>query len=162
MPEVVLSLSASAEKDALGDYGEFSGDLFPLVESGETAHLDEDGLPRPGRPLGPGMIAIGKIGRSLAYEHGRRPTDLEIHALESRGLKKRYGHLWTDTSVRVPRGIHGVVVDSTLNRGDDGAATATVDLRVVTNLTCGRRAFVGDPADAGMERGDHDGDAASF
>ncbi len=119
----------SSEKDELGEFEEFSWDLSPAVTPDETSHLDENGLPKIGVSLSPGMILVGKIGKAKAYEYSRKPTDLEVHGLSFQEFQNQFGHLWIDASAYVPDGVFGEVESTELNTGSNGKLTAKVKLR---------------------------------
>lgn len=95
-----------------GSAEEFSWDLLPVVDPATTAHLSEVGVPHLGTIVGPGMTVIGKIAKSRLYDLGRKPTCFELHSLPFDELRRQFGHLWVDTSVYVPAGIEGRVVDA--------------------------------------------------
>lgn len=130
MDNGVKYFEVSSEKDELGELEEFSWDLSPVVSPEETSHLDENGLPKIGTSLTPGMILVGKIGKAKAYENSRKPTELEIHGLSFRELKDRFGHLWLDASTYVPEGVFGDVESAELITGSEGKLTAKVRLRL--------------------------------
>jgi DNA-directed RNA polymerase beta subunit len=119
-----------AEQDELGDSEEFSWDLSPIVNPENTSHLDENGLPKIGTTVSPGMILVGKIGKSKSYATDRKPTDLEIHGLDFIEFKNQFGHLWCDGSVYVPEGVFGEVESAEIKSSSDGKLTATVKLRL--------------------------------
>jgi len=74
------------------------------------------------------MILIGKIGKSSEYVTGRKPTKLEIQALEFKDLKEQFGCLWIDRSFYVPKGMHGVVTSCERNLNPDGTGTISIEL----------------------------------
>lgn len=119
-----------ANLDEIGDEEEFSWDLVPLVNSSETIHLDPNGLPKLGTIMTPGMIMIGKIGKSKAYPSSRKPTALEIAALSFQDLRSQFGHLWIDSSLRVPSGLRGKVVECRIDVAETGRLKAIVEIEV--------------------------------
>lgn len=98
-----------ANHDELGELEEFTWDLSPTVDSEKTLHLNENGLPKVGSMLSPGMIVVGKIGKTQAFLSERKPTSLELNGLSYPELHERFGHLWKNTSEYVPEGVWGVV-----------------------------------------------------
>jgi len=130
-------LEVSVGRDELGQPEECSWDLIPVVSSKLTLHLDRDGLPKEGTVLRPGMILVGKIGKSSEYATGRKPTKLEIQALECEELKEQFGYLWIDRSFYVPEGMYGVVTSCERNLNPDGTGTISIELDTAT-LTDGQ------------------------
>lgn len=130
MSDDVRVFEITVNSDELGELEELSWDLTPVVASNITSHLDENGLPRLGTVLTPGMILVGKIGKTNAYASERKPTDLEIHGLDFSELKERFGHLWMDASEYVPEGVYGEVVSAKLKANAQGKPTAIVELRL--------------------------------
>ena len=128
-----------AEQDELGGIEEFSWDLSPVVNPEDTSHLDENGLPKIGTVVSPGMVLVGKIGKSKAHATDRKPTNLEIHGLEFDEFKDQFGHLWVDGSAYVPDGVFGEVESAELRPNNDGNLAAIVKLRLrpveTTNAT---------------------------
>jgi DNA-directed RNA polymerase beta subunit len=119
-------------RDELGQSEECTWDLIPVVSSELTSHLDADGLPKEGTVLHPGMILVGKIGKSKAYATERKPTELEIQALDFEELKEQFGHLWIDGSFYVPEGMHGVVTSCDRRLNADGTGTISIELDTAT------------------------------
>lgn len=108
MGEVVITVQCAL--DETGRLEEMTWDLFPLLDSADTTHLDTHGLPVPGTVLRPGMILVGKIGRSGAYAAGSEPCCMEVHGTSRSELRIRYGHMWRNGSVYVNDDTAGVVV----------------------------------------------------
>jgi DNA-directed RNA polymerase beta subunit len=72
-------ITVIADKDELGEPEEFTWDLFPVVDSKATLHLDANGLPKVGTRTTPGMILVGKIGKTRSFDRSRQPSALELH-----------------------------------------------------------------------------------
>ncbi len=125
--EIVFEVEANY--DELGELEEFTWDLWPTVEAEKTLHLDENGLPRIGSHLSPGMIVVGKIGKTKAYCSERKPTSLELHGLSEAELHDKFGHLWKHTSQCVPDGVSGIVEEARLVE-ESGVKKARVTLRI--------------------------------
>ena len=125
-------LEITVGRDELGQPEECTWDLIPVVSSKLTSHLDADGLPKEGTVLHPGMILVGKIGKSKAYATGRKPTELEIQALDFEELKEQFGYLWIDSSFYVPEGMHGMVTSSERKLYADGTGTISIALDTAT------------------------------
>ena len=109
----------------LDEYGlpvEFTWDLFPLVAASETQHLDENGLPKKGTLIQPGMILVGKIGRTKRFDPTLKPSALEIHGLSFEELRAKYGHLWKNYSVTATTENSGLVERAFLKKTANGAA----------------------------------------
>ena len=129
MSEKIKRIEVAIGVDEVGDTEELTWDLIPIVDAEQTKHLDEIGLPKPGTMLRPGMIMVGKIGKTKAYIAGRKPTDLELHSLGFGELQRQFAYLWNDCSERVPAAFYGVVVESRLETRDDGTNIAVVLVR---------------------------------
>ena len=122
----IRSFEFEIKTDELGEFEETSWDLSPKVSPHETMHLDQNGLPKIGVQLEPGMILFGRIGKAKAYATDRKPTDLEIHSLSFTDLNEQFGHLWTDSAERVPLDVHGTVIESEIELRPDGKKVAVV------------------------------------
>jgi hypothetical protein len=85
----LMRIVVEAQLDEQGDLEEFSWDLFPLISARQTLHLRRDGLPHVGTVLVPGMIIVGKIGKSKNCEPHRRPTALETEGLDEAAIRER-------------------------------------------------------------------------
>ena len=93
-----IQIQVALQRDELGEPEEFSWDLFPVVDTALTLHLDQNGLPKKGTVIRPGMIVVGKIGKSSSYDPLNEPDAREIHCCEFAELSSKYGHMWRDTS----------------------------------------------------------------
>ena len=133
MSESTRTFIVSQELDEIGEPEEFSWDLWPLVDPNKTLHLNENGLPKIGTKLTPGMILVGKIGKTKSYQTDRKPTTLEINALTFEEIHRQFGHLWADRSTYVPEGIFGVVLQSELSVIADGKVSANIKIRLGNN-----------------------------
>lgn len=100
------------ELDELGAFVEMSWDLFPLVDADRTSHLSQDGLPKVGTRILPGMILIGAIGKSRSFDPNRQPSALEIHGLAFDEIRRYYGDMWVDASVYADANSTGVVKEA--------------------------------------------------
>lgn len=127
--ENIVILESLVEIDETGEEEVLTNDLFPLVDLTFTSHLDEQGLPKIGTFLKPGMIAIGKIAYSRAALYERKPTDLEIHALDRETIKSKFGHLWENRSVYVPEDVTGIVEKAEIIQLPSGKSKAIVAIR---------------------------------
>jgi DNA-directed RNA polymerase beta subunit len=107
-----IRVEAIADKDETGAWEEITWDLFPVVDPAMTLHLDSNGLPKVGTPITPGMILIGKIGKTHDYDPSRQPTTLEIQGLPFEELRLRYGNMWKDLSLYADAGTSGLVKDA--------------------------------------------------
>jgi len=103
-----------AGTDELGEPEEFTWDLFPAVDPQQTTHLNTDGLPKVGTLILPGMIIVGKIGKTRNYDASHQPTALEIHGLPFDELGSRYGSMWKDSSLYADSQTTGVVKEAYL------------------------------------------------
>src|SRR5215472_16806893 len=103
-----------AGTDELGEPEDFTWDLFPVVHPQQTAHLNTDGLPKVGTHIAPGMIIVGKIGKTRNYDASRQPTALEIHGLPFDELRSRYGSMWKDSSLYADSQTTGIVKEAYL------------------------------------------------
>lgn len=116
--------------DDVGEAEEFTWDLFPLVEPSKTVHLGEHGLPRPGTVIHPGMIIVGKIGKTKRFDPKAQPSALEIHGMEFGELKEKYGGMWKDGSLYATEATDGVVQQAYLEETPSGQK-AVVELESV-------------------------------
>ena len=132
MNNTIRSFTAKAKLDETGEFEEFTWNLSPTISDSETLHLKNDGLPKLGVRLSPGMILIGKIGKTKAYLTSAKPTALELNALDFQELRERFGHLWKNTSVYVPKDCWGVVESADCTEDDSGRKIAVVRVRLDT------------------------------
>lgn len=95
----LTKMETTQNADELGEPEEFTWDLFPAVESAKTLHLQANGLPKVGARILPGMIIVGKIGKTKKYDPVHQPTPLEIQGLPFAELTRKYGGMWKDTSL---------------------------------------------------------------
>jgi DNA-directed RNA polymerase beta subunit len=117
-------LEVVAGRDELGEAEEFTWDLFPLVDPRQTTHLNTDGLPKVGTHIVPGMIVVGKIGKTRNYDAAQQPTALEIHGLSLDELRSRYGSMWKDSSLYADSQTTGIVTEAHLE--DCGGAKRAI------------------------------------
>jgi DNA-directed RNA polymerase beta subunit len=103
-----------ANIDELGEPEEFTFDLFPVVDSRATLHLAASGLPKIGTRIVPGMILVGKIGKTRTYDPSRTPSCLEIHGLPFDELRSQFGHMWSDSSLYADSETAGVVKQASI------------------------------------------------
>ena len=120
-------IEVEQELDDQGDLEEFTWDLLPVVDPQQTRHLDENGLPRIGTPILAGMILVGKLGKSSAFNELEQPSSLEIQGLPFAALRARYGHLWKDTSRYATEELHGTVENAHFEKVN-GKLRAIVEL----------------------------------
>jgi DNA-directed RNA polymerase beta subunit len=102
-------IELSQDVDDYGELDEFTWDLFPVVDLKHTQHLDGSGLPKVGTIIKPGMIVIGKIGKTAAYDSNKQPSALEIHGLPFEVLFSKYGNMWKDLSIYANEELSGAV-----------------------------------------------------
>lgn len=74
-----MEIVADQKRDERKELEEFSFDLFLLIPDERTVHLEENGLAKVGIIIKPGMILIGKIGKTRAYDPTNQPNSLEVH-----------------------------------------------------------------------------------
>jgi len=104
-----VRVEVGQQRDELGELEVFTWDLFPLVDGEQTKHLQESGLPKVGAVVAPGMVLVGKIGKTRRFDPKRQPNALEIHGLPIEEVRARYGAMWTDTSLYASPDIAGIV-----------------------------------------------------
>jgi DNA-directed RNA polymerase beta subunit len=114
--------------DETGEPEEFSWDLFPLVDASQTLHLGETGLPKVGTRIRPGMIIVGKIGKSRFYDPDAQPTALEIHGLDLEDIRNKYGKMWNNTSFYASQEHSGIVRDAFIECRN-GSLVAVVEIQ---------------------------------
>ena len=115
---MIRTLEVFGELDELGHPEEFTWDLFPVVESNKTQHLDDNGLPRKGTRIDPGMIVVGKIGKSREFDPSCQPSALEIQGLSRSELSKKYGAMWKDGSLYADPSMTGIVKEAHMEDRD--------------------------------------------
>jgi len=107
-------ITVVAGKDELGEPEQFTWDLFPVVAPERTLHLDENGLPKAGTRIAPGMVLVGKIGQTRSFDPSRRPNALELHGLSFDELRSRYGGIWYDASTYADNETAGIIEHASL------------------------------------------------
>lgn len=106
--------------DELGEQVEFTSDLAPLVPLAKTAHLDENGLPSVGTQIMPGMVIVGRIGKTRQYDKTKAPDCLEYLNLSDDELRIKYGNMWKDYSIYAESVHRGKVISSQLVNTSNG------------------------------------------
>nr|YP_010231235.1 RNA polymerase beta subunit [Nephroselmis pyriformis]QSV37304.1 RNA polymerase beta subunit [Nephroselmis pyriformis] len=114
----------------------------PSVGAYPLRHLDDRGIVYPGAQVEPGDILVGKVSPK---------EDMDVPP-EGRLLQAIFGHKARDvrdTSLRVPTGVHGRVLDVRILKGVPGAppdpqGTATNECVIHVYLVHKRRLQVGD------------------
>ncbi|HEY2837680.1 MAG TPA: hypothetical protein VGJ26_00915 [Pirellulales bacterium] len=114
--------------DELGEPEELTWDLLPVVDSLLTAHLDENGLPKKGTTITPGMVLVGKIGKSRSHDPAKQPTALEIESLDFAELSSRYASMWQNTSCYATSDDAGTVSDAWIEESEPTKAVVIVEL----------------------------------
>lgn len=138
-----MRIEVDQELDERNEPVEFTFDLFPLVDAAETAHLDENGLAKPGTIIKPGMVLVGRIGKTTRYDQKQLPTAMEIHGLSQRELQERYGAMWKDYSFYATESMGGTVRRAFLETAG-GRLRAVVELdepsgsETTSSHSCGR------------------------
>lgn len=122
-----VEIKVTQELDGLGDPEEFTWDLLPVVDPQLTRHLDETGLPRTGTRIVPGMILVGKIGKSASFHEAAQPSALEVQGLAFATLSSLYGHQWKNGSCYATEDHRGTVERAYFSR-EQGRLTAVVEL----------------------------------
>lgn len=122
-----MLIEVGRERDSTGDLEEFTWDLFPVVPAEFTRHLDSDGLPKVGTEIKPGMIVVGKIGKSSTFNRECQPTPGEANWLSFEELRDKYGHQWCNSSYYATSETVGTVTEAYLS-GDGETQRAVVVL----------------------------------
>jgi DNA-directed RNA polymerase beta subunit len=117
----------SQNLDELGDPEEFTSDLFPNIDSDETEHLDENGLPKVGTMIIEGTIIVGKHGQSIHFDRSKLPSSLELHTWTRNELNQKYGHLWKVTPLYADSSQTGLVTAAYIEE-KDGKVQAVVEI----------------------------------
>jgi hypothetical protein len=113
--------------DEQGGPEEFTSEVDLLVGSRNVAHLEQNGLPRVGTLLKPGMIAVAKWGRSRAYDRSLIPTGVEEQYYTPQELVDKFGYLFINSSRYVNQGEEGRVVGARFE-GKEPHLVAIVEL----------------------------------
>ena len=116
----ILRFEIYQDIDETGEPEEFTWDLFPLVHSSQTIHLQENGLPKIATHIKCNMIIVGKMGKTKEYTTYNRPSCLEIHGLPFEKIKAKYGNMWRDTSLYATNESTGVVKNAYFENTTDG------------------------------------------
>jgi DNA-directed RNA polymerase subunit beta len=128
--EPLTLIEVCAGIDAKGDPDEFTWDLFPLVPSEDTLHLQENGLPKVGTNIRPGMIIVGAIGKTEEFDPGNLPNAVEIQYFGRDHVKEKYGHMWLNKS-RYADDIHAGVVKFSRIESRAGREVAVVGIQTL-------------------------------
>ncbi len=111
---------------------------IPNVGDDAIRNLDEEGIIRIGAEVGPNDILVGKI--TPKGEKELTPEERLLRAIfgeKSRDVK--------DTSLRMPHGEHGIVVDvKVFTREEDADLSAGVDKMVRVSVAQRRKVMAGD------------------
>ena len=82
---------------------------------------------RTGVKIVPGMVLVGKLGKSSTYHESAHPSPLEVQGLPFSALCSLYGHLWKNTSLYSTE-EHCGTVESAYFEKDQGRLRAVVEL----------------------------------
>jgi DNA-directed RNA polymerase beta subunit len=93
-------------------------------------HLQDSGIPKVGVEIKPGMIIVGKIGKTKYFDARRQPNALEIHGLTFEELRDRFGRMWRDNSFYAAPEICGKVINARVECVEG-------KLRAIVELTLG-------------------------
>jgi len=124
----VFTLKQNADKG--GNLEEFTSDPYLIVKQITTAHLNHDGLPKPGTEVCPGMCLIAKFGTTASFDKQRIPDDMESLTTDEDELIARYSHMFYDASLYIPAGVFGIVDRAGFVDNQDGTQTAIVHVRI--------------------------------
>jgi len=113
-----VRIECTAELDALGDPEEFTLDMSYIANSNRLWHLTDDGLPKVGTVIQPGMIVIGMVGRK-----SRPPAvpwnKLELLTATDQQLEEYYASWLYDASFYADDQCAGTVVSAYFSRDQD-------------------------------------------
>lgn len=115
--------------DAQGNCEEFTSDMSLILGSEKTHHLTDDGLPRIGSRITPGMILIAKIGATEEYDRRSLPDDMELLTSDESTLARKYARMFHDGSLYAPDDLNGTVRNAFFTE-DDGRRVAVVEVEV--------------------------------
>jgi DNA-directed RNA polymerase beta subunit len=125
----LVKIETWQERDETGNFEAISWDLFPIVISTETQHLQDNGVPKIGVKIKSGMIIVGKIAKTSQFDPNKGPNSLEIHGWPFEKLKATYGKMWKDTSIYSTEESEGTVVTASVEKiGDRLRATVEIDI----------------------------------
>jgi DNA-directed RNA polymerase beta subunit len=144
-----MMIEVGRERDSTGDLEEFTWDLFPVVPAELTVHLNSDGLPKVGTQIRPGMIVVGKIGKSPTFDRDCQPTPGEANWSSFEEMRDKYAHQWYNASFYATSETVGTVTEAYLS-GDGETQRAVVVL--TGGIDEGSDAFRRDTA---LARGHH-------
>lgn len=103
-----MIVTSQEQRDFVG-LEQLTFDLFAIVPSDHTLHLDSNGLPTVGTLIAEGMIVIGKIGRTESYDPHNLPSCLQMNKLSFEQLRQMCGHMFYDGSTYASREMVGRV-----------------------------------------------------
>jgi DNA-directed RNA polymerase beta subunit len=107
-----MLIEVEAQIDELGELEEFTWDLVFLVDPNKTLHLEGEGLPKIGTKIMPGMVVVGKVGKSALYSNYKRPQSAEFQLYSDDQLTEKYGKYWRDGSLYADSSMVGYVTQS--------------------------------------------------
>jgi DNA-directed RNA polymerase beta subunit len=125
---VLREFRLAQQLDKVGDLEEFTSDSSLIVERCRTVHLNDDGLPKVGADVYPGMCLIAKFGATESFDKSKLPNDMESLATDEVTLICKYGYMFYDASLYVPEGLYGLVEHAEFLE-NDGMLTAIVHVR---------------------------------
>ena len=87
-----MLIEVGRDRDSTGNLEEFTcGFVSRGSRPIHTMHLNADGLPKIGTEIRPGMILVGKIGKSSTFNPDRQPTPGEANWLNFEEMQAKYG-----------------------------------------------------------------------
>jgi DNA-directed RNA polymerase beta subunit len=125
--KMIITVMVEPHVDETGHIEEFTWDLFPILDSSKTRHLQDNGLPRVGCVVTEGMILVGKIGKTKSYDSDVKLSASDVAFVGEEEIRRRYGHMWADGSYYARAAERGRVVASRFE-GDGERLVAMVDI----------------------------------
>jgi len=124
----VKRFTLTQELDEQGRLEEFCSDAGYILKRETTRHLQDNGLPKIGTYVQPGICLIAKFGATSSYSKSRMPSEMESLASDEDELIERYGHMFYDGSLYVPDGVFGVVTNADFSLNEAGRKLAIVEI----------------------------------
>jgi|GEM_PF-5154849 len=109
---MIIEFCLEQKLDHQGNPENFTRDTYPFLPSGIAEHLDENGLPKVGEKVQPGMLLIAKFGATKSYRRDAMPSDIERWLTAEETLIDKYKHMFYDASFYVPAGVYGRVTEA--------------------------------------------------
>ena len=124
----IIHIEVQQNLDQLGGHEEFTWDLSPFVS--EISHLDNKGLAQVGTYLKPGMVIVGKIGRTKKFDQAKMHSCLAMLALSRKELRSMYRTMLYDASLYANHETAGVIKNAYFEPISESLVKAIVEIEI--------------------------------